>query len=202
MGMSKKRFFLGAVLLCVLIVTGCNGVTQQPDSSKTNIPAPSLKVDTSKKDDSMSYTQYRDLFADMSQKLHLDSFNYIESTQGSNVVAIDKDWSFGARSMLTREGKPTDEETQERIIYKRKDDTLLLIDLIYLKDAVGNDMVLWPTHETKAYQKEAVLQSLDEAMLTYKNVIVKITLITKGQKAELSDMQSVLGSVTSFIKEH
>ncbi|WP_149096502.1 hypothetical protein [Paenibacillus terrae] len=196
--MSKKRFSLSIVLLFIIIVTGCNGVTQQPDSS---VPAPSVKVDNSKKDGSLSYTQYRDLFADMSQKLQLEPFNFLESTQGSNVVAIDKDWSFGARTMLTRDGKPTDEETQERIIYKNKDDTLLLIDLIYLKDTLSNDLVLWPTHETEAYQKEAVLQSFDEAMLTYKNVIVKITLITKEPKAELSDMQSVLKSVTSFIKK-
>ncbi|KJD44866.1 hypothetical protein [Paenibacillus terrae] len=159
-------------------------------------------MDDSKKDASLSYAQYRDLFMDMSEKLQLAPFNFLESTQGNNIVAIEKDWSFGARSMLTRDGKPTDEETQERIIYKKKDDTLLLIDLIYLKDTLSNDLVFWPTHETEAYKKEAVLQSFDEAMLTYKNVIVKITLISKRQKADLHDMQSVLKSVTTFMKKY
>lgn len=42
----------------------------------------------------------------ISEKLQLALFNFLGST---------------------RDGKPTDEETQERIIYKKKDDTLLLI---------------------------------------------------------------------------
>ncbi|WP_149096324.1 hypothetical protein [Paenibacillus terrae] len=198
--MKKEKMMLA--LLCILIITGCNAATQEPDSGKPHVPTPSVQVVNSKKDASLSYAQYRDLFTDMSQKLQLTPFNFLESTQGNNIVAIEKDWSFGTRSMLTRDGKPTDEETQERIINKKQDDTLLLIDLIYLKDTLSNDLVFWPTHETEAYKKEAVLQSFDEAMLTYKNVIVKITLISKKQKADLADMQSVLKSVTTFMKKY
>ncbi|ASR48756.1 hypothetical protein B4V02_19685 [Paenibacillus kribbensis] len=176
LNMNKKRFFLRIALLCMLIITGCNDATEQPDSSKPNLPAPNVQENDGKRDTSLSYTQYRDLFTAMSQELQLAPFNFPESTQETNIVAIEKDWSFGARSLLTREGKPTDEETQERIIYKKKNGTLLLIDLIYLKDTLSNDLIFWPTQETEANKTEDVLKSFDEAMLSYKNVIVKITI--------------------------
>ncbi|MFK4372644.1 MULTISPECIES: hypothetical protein [unclassified Paenibacillus] len=62
----------------------------------------------------------------MSQELQPAPFNFLESTKGNNIVSFDKEWSFGTRSMLTLDGQSTDEETQERIIYKKKDGTLLL----------------------------------------------------------------------------
>lgn len=197
--MDKKRTFLSLALLLLLIMTGCNDASQ-PENIKPQAPAP--KMDNSKKGLSLSYEQYRDLFNNMSQKLQLAQFSFLESTKGSNIVAIDKDWSFGSRSMLTLEGKPSDTETQERIIYKKKDGTLLLIDLIYLKDILSNDLIFWPTQETEANKTEDVLKSFDEAMLSYKNVIVKITIISKTQKTNLSDVQSTLKTVTTFMKKY
>ncbi|MBE0336183.1 hypothetical protein [Paenibacillus sp. 23TSA30-6] len=120
-----KIIFLTSALLCILIVTGCNDSAQQ-DSSKPNVPSPTVQVDDTKKSSSLSYKQYRDLFSDMSQELQPAPFNFLENTKGNNIVAFDKEWSFGTRSMLTLDGQPTNEETQERIIYKKKDGTLLL----------------------------------------------------------------------------
>lgn len=188
--------------LLILIITGCNDTAQPEKNEPTPVPpVPNIQQDHNK-GPTFTYEEYRGLFKDLSQNLELSQFSYLESTDGSNIVAIEKDWSFDTRSMLTLNGKPSDEETQERIIYKKNDGSLLLVDLIYMQYYLGNDLILWPTQETNANQKEDVLKSLDEALLTYQNILVKITLISKEEKNKLSDMQTVLQSVTTFLRKY
>ncbi|CCQ97251.1 conserved hypothetical protein [[Clostridium] ultunense Esp] len=136
----------------------------------------------------------------MGSQLVIPNAEKVEKSDATNLVAIDRSFSFGTRSIITLTGDQTDQETQERIAYKDVDTgTIILIDLIYLKSYLGNDMVFWPTQALEIYEKEPVLKNYDEAMVSYHNVLVKVSLISKDKPVEFQKKYNTLKAVISYL---
>lgn len=186
----KKNVILLASLM-IFLFTGCEA---DQGNIQTN------QVQQRDQATVLSYQAFRQLFDDMGSQLVIPNAEKVEKSDATNLVAIDRSFSFGTRSILTLNGDQTDQETQERIAYKDVDTgTIILIDLIYLKSYLGNDMVFWPTQALEIYEKEPVLKKYDEAMVSYHNVLVKVSLISKDKPVEFQKKYNTLKAVISYL---
>lgn len=60
-------------------------------------------------------------------------------------------------------------------------------------------MVFWPTQALEIYEKEPVLKNYDEAMVSYHNVLVKVSLISKDKPVEFQKKYNTLKAVISYL---
>jgi len=145
--MIIKKSMIILATLATIALSGCSSdLRTQPSVQESNEDQvneqKSNKVQESEHESILTYQEYRKLFNDMGSQLVIPNAKLIEKTDDVNLVAIDKSFSFGTRSVLTLNGDQTNQETQERIVYKDKDSEIItLIDLIYLKSFLGNDMI-------------------------------------------------------------
>jgi len=189
----KKNVILLASLI-IFVFTGC-------EADQGNIQTNQVQ----QKDQApvLSYQAFRRLFDDMGDQLIIPNAEKVEKSDATNLVAIDRSFSFGTRSILTLNGDQTDQETQERIVYKDIDTgTIILIDLIYLKSYLGNDMVLWPTQALEIYEKEPFLKKYAEAMVSYHNVLVKVSLISNDKPVEFQKKYNTVKAVISYLETY
>lgn len=183
----RKQLVIIFAILVVFVLPGC----QNDSTSEVN-----------EQKQILTYEQFRKLFNDMATNISIPNSKQVEKTDGLNLVAIDKNFSFGKRLFLTLNGDQSDEETQERIIFKDENGIITLIDLIYLKSFVGNDLILWPTHETKTFKSESIMKQFDEAIVSYNNVLVKISQISDDKPLQLQNMYETIESMTSFLQSY
>lgn len=150
----------------------------------------------------ISYEQYRALFRNMAAQLELPSSKLIEKTDDINLVAIDKEFSLGKRAILTLDGEESNTETQERIYYQDKKQVITVIDLVYLNASLGKDMIFWPTNSTDTYNEHDFLHNYDECMISYNNILVKISRISPKGGLDFSEMRQTVQAVASYLQSY
>ncbi|WP_406879729.1 hypothetical protein [Paenibacillus barengoltzii] len=184
--MSKKKKVI-LFLLTFLILFGCSKQPSHPNEIDKSL---------------ISYEQYRSLFKNMAIELELPSSKMIEKTDDINLVAIDKEFSLGKRSVLTVDGEQSDTETQERIYYQDENHIITIIDLIYLNASLGKDMIFWPTKQTDTYREQNFLHKYDECMISYNNIIVKVTQVSPEGDLNFTNMQQTVQAVASYLQTY
>ena len=176
---------------------GCSSDTIAP----TVPPGVATETSTEVQSETISYDKYYSLFVDMAKTLKIPGTTEVDQTDNTHIVGVGPDYSFGSRTFLTLDGTQSRKVTQQRIVFKDNDqDVYTFIDLVYTKESLGKDMVFWPTKSIDTYEKESFLKKYDECMLSYNNVLIKITRISKTKPLELTDMQAAIEAVTTFMK--
>ncbi len=188
---KPRLFVLTLSILFIITLIGCNTQFTNDYSGK---PANS--------NDMMSYSQYRDLFNRMSNYLEIRDYKKLEQSDGVNLIAIDKKFSFNNRSVLTLTGEQTNEETQERIIYTDNDHVVLIIDLIYLDTSLGKDMIFWRSNSTDHLKDDPVIQNIDEAILSFYNILVKISIYSKDEKLNFQTSYDVIDQIVTYLQKY
>lgn len=187
----KAKGQLAIVLIFgLLMLVGCS--KSSPPSYAMNEVDPTM----------ISYEQYRALFRNMAAQLELPSSKLIEKTDDINLVAIDKEFSLGKRSILTLDGEQSNTETQERIYYQDGNQVITVIDLIYLNASLGKDMIFWPTKQTNTYNEHDFLHNYDECMISYNNILVKISRVSPEGGLNFSEMQQTVQAVSSYLQSY
>ncbi len=206
--MIIKKSMIILATLATIALSGCSSdprtqtSVQESNEDQVN-EQKSNKVQESEHESILTYQEYRKLFNDMGSQLVIPNAKLIEKTDDVNLVAIDKSFSFGTRSVLTLNGDLTNQETQERIVYKDKDSEIItLIDLIYLKSFLGNDMIFWPSHETETFKQEPMLKKYEECIVSYKNILIKVTLISTDKPLEYKKKFDTFNSVISYLQSY
>lgn len=185
------------VLILPSLTTGCDSDTKvlEKPSSVATVTSPTTEPSA------MSYDKYYSLFVDMAKNLKIPDAKEVDQTNSTHIVAVGPSYSFDTRTFLTLDGTQSGKVTQQRIVFKDNDqDAYTFIDLVYVKESLGKDMVFWPTKSMDTYEKEPFLKKYDECMLSYNNILIKITRMSKTKPLELTDMQAVIESVTTFMK--
>lgn len=205
---TKKKFKLVprriALTLCLLtvlvlpsLITGCDADTKVPEKQSSIATVTSSTTEPS----AISYDKYYNLFVDMAKTLKIKGAKEVDLTNSTHLVAVGSAYSFDTRTFLTTDGTQSGKVTQQRIVFKDNDqDAYTFIDLVYVKESLGKDMIFWPTKSMDTYEKEPFLKKYDECMLSYNNVLIKITRISKTKPLKLNDMQAAIESVTTFMK--
>ncbi|MEF2966107.1 hypothetical protein V3851_09725 [Paenibacillus sp. M1] len=186
--MIKKRLVI-LFISTFLILFGCSN--QSPNSSINEVD-----------NKLFSYEQYRTLFNDMAAQLKLPSSKMIEKTDDTNLVAIDKEFSLGKRSILTLDGEQSNTETQERIYYQDENQVITIIDLVYLNTSLGKDMIFWPTKSADTYNENNFLHNYDECMISYDNILVKVSRVSPEGGLSFPEMQQTVQAVSSYLQSY
>lgn len=186
---SRKK--LAIVLIFGLLMLVCCSKSSPPSYAMNEVDHTMI-----------SYEQYRALFRNMAAQLELPSSKLIEKTDDINLVAIDKEFSLGKRSILTLDGEQSNTETQERIYYQDKKQVITVIDLVYLNTSLGKDMIFWPTNSTDTYNEHDFLHNYDECMLSYDNILVKISRVSPEGSLDFSEMQQTVQAVSSYLQSY
>lgn len=185
------------ILLLPSLITGCSSDATAPAAQPKTVAetSPQASLET------ISYDKYYSLFVNMAKTLKIPGAAEVDRTDSTHIVGVGPDYSFGSRTFLTLDGTQSGKVTQQRIVFKDTDqDVYTFIDLVYTKESLGKDMVFWPTKSIDTYEKESFLKKYDECMLSYNNVLIKITRISKTKPLELTDMQAAIEAVTTFMK--
>lgn len=129
-------------------------------------------------DKKMSYDQFIMLAEDINKNLNIPNFINLEGNQGPQLVAIEKELAFDKRQYLTLDGEANDQVTQKRIEFKSNDNTYLaVIDVIYLDKVLNNDLIFWSYPLENNKENEFLRKTFVENILSYKNCLIKISLI-------------------------
>lgn len=180
MNLWKYIFLLSFTLI---LIVGC--------STKTEAPP----------DVTLSYKEYRETFNDMSANLKIADFEKVEVSDKVNLIAVEKDFSFGKRTFLTLTGEQTNEETQERIIFQNKKSKVIgIVNLIFLEKSVGNNLIYWNSNASDFFDKEKIKQPFDENIIAYKNMLIKITVFPTNKKE--SDNIDYLYNITKDVTHY
>ncbi len=192
-----KYILISFSMLSVL----CSACNQPGKAVATKQPIP-ITESSVKPDLIYSYEQYQELFDKSSTGLIFSDADLIDTTKDINLVAIDTADSFNTRSFLTLNGDQSDETTQKQLIYKDTNgDALTIVDMIYLKKSMSQDMISWSSKALESYKKEPILDQYDTCSIAYDNILVQITRISKNEPLQLDQMKSKISAVTRYLKK-
>ncbi|HHT88573.1 MAG TPA: hypothetical protein GX002_06155 [Clostridiales bacterium] len=170
--MKKKYISLYLLLLVLGILTqGClKNQTKQTNLDNDN--------------GIISYEQYRKLFSDLSENFLPKDCVKLTATENLHLVIVDKDNSFGKRGFLTLDGEQSDTSTQQSICYESiNKEYILYIELIYLNKELDNDLVYWHSNFADGFIDESLAKMYDENILSFHNILVKMTLLRKSDSS-------------------
>ncbi len=149
-----------------------------------------------------SYQQYEKLFDQSSTNLVFLDAHIVDHTTDTNLVAIDPADSFNTRSFLTKNGEQSNETTQKQLIYKdNQGDAFTVVDVIYLQHSLGKDMISWPSNTLKQKQNEPILDQYDTCLISYNNILIQITRISKTKPLNLKQMKTKISAVTDYLQK-
>jgi hypothetical protein len=174
----NKKVISAITTICftLTLLSGCN--EEKVISTSTIAEA---------KQKSFSHKRYQSIFNSMVKDLKFKDYNFIEATEENNLTFIEKDFSFGKRAYLTLDGKDSRLETQERLVYQKKDKTTyLIVDVILLNKKLENDMAYWNSRNGKAFQEGSPLRVFDDNLLIVNNLLIQTMVLSTNGKGLLS----------------
>lgn len=177
--MIKKIVWVLLPVALVTLLTACNNEKEQEQSS----PKPATATTTNQQE-TLSYDQYWSLYTQMANDLKLPGYTKIgDEVSKPRIIIVDKSVTFGKRIALTESGdNQAKNPTQNRITYKGKDGVLYL-ELIYLKQNLGNDMLNFDGAPPEQVKDNPNANRMKEDILSYKNTLVKLTIISNDDTA-------------------
>ncbi|MFD2671112.1 hypothetical protein [Marinicrinis sediminis] len=187
-----KSKYLIVFLILLFSLAGCQEKNQNLKESK-NAGAKEI----------FSYAEFRDLFKDMSQNIQILDFKKIEQTEGTDMIAIDKEFSFGKRKMLTYSGEQNDDETQETIRFEDKaNGIIIIIDLIYLRNSIGNDMLFWSINNSEYFKDNVNVNRYKEGIFSIENILVKVEIISDNGNLPTGSDYDIFKSVVDYLEDY
>ncbi|GAB2702508.1 hypothetical protein ACFQWB_02010 [Paenibacillus thermoaerophilus] len=63
-------------------------------------------------------------------------------------------------------------------------------------------MIFWPRHDFETYEREPVMKLYDESILSYKNVSVKISLISSDNPIPFQSRYDTIKAVVSYMQSY
>lgn len=198
--LNRKHIHLLTILLfsSILFLIGCE------DKKTSNVKAETeTKATSENKEDVISHKKYQKIFLRMVKSLKFKDYNFVEATEAANITAIEKDFSFGKRENLTLDGKQSHLETQERLVYEKKDKSAyLIVDLIYLNKPLENDMVYWNARNGEAFKENSPLRIYDDNLLVVNNLLIQTMILSTNGKGLLSEESyNVTKELIDYIEE-
>ncbi|MDK8183668.1 hypothetical protein [Paenibacillus sp. UMB4589-SE434] len=189
---SKRSKLFYFCLAIVLICSGCVNKSTS-NASPHQVLAP--------KNDILSIFQFQQLAASIEKNLIIPGFKINGSTLGDNtIIAVEKELSFDKRSYLTTNGIETGQKTQERITFNNdRDHYLVFLDVIYLNNYIGNDLVYWKLADEK-FKEEKTYSRFKDSIISYKNIIVKTTIVSQNEELDSLKLIEVDNSIVNFLK--
>jgi hypothetical protein len=180
------RLFLIFGLLFVII--GCKSNNNIEPSKNINI---------------LSNIQYHELISDMSSKINIPKFKILNSTlEDSQRVAVEKSISFNKRAFLTTNGEVDGPKSQERItLVNQKDNYQLFIELIYLDNFVGQDLVYWNVNED-SQKNDDINSRYKDSIMSYKNLLIKTTIISKSGKVDYTELIYADKAIVDYLNNY
>lgn len=149
-------------MLIIILIQGCH----YSESENNNL---------------LSYEQFKKLFNELSEEFLPTNFVKVASTDNVELVAIDKESSFGKREILTLTGEQSNQETQERVVYGNEENKqIIYIDIIYLTKELDKDMVYWNSGALNEQLDNDIIKNFDENILSFYNILIKVTVFTEG----------------------
>jgi hypothetical protein len=147
----------------------------------------------------LNYLQYQQFAKDFSN-IKLSSFDLIEHTiDVNNIDIVEKDITFNRKNTLTLSGDLEDvDETVESILYKNKKNSITLrIDLIFTSQLLENNLLYISSFSGEEFQKH--IPCYRDMILTYKNIIIKITVIDKTNEIDSYLTTSITKEIMPFL---
>jgi hypothetical protein len=147
----------------------------------------------------LNYLQYQQFAKDFSN-IKLSSFELIEHTiDVNNIDIVEKDITFNRKNTLTLSGNLEDvDETVESILYKNKKNSMILrIDLIFTSQLLENNFLYISSFSGEEFQK--YIPCYRDMILTYKNLIIKITVTDKTNEIDSYLTTSITKEIMPFL---
>lgn len=189
--MKNERTAIFILMICIIfLASGCT--KQEPKVEEETEP-------------SFSYVDFRNLFSDMGQELEVEQYEKVGQTTDDNLIAIDKESSFGQRKYLTVDGTQNYNETQERIAYFNKNtNCLIFVDLIYMKQNLSNDLLFVKPDFIDVNDFGIYSYKSQNTILSFHNILVQITLVDNNEdkKAELLPVMDVTNEVVKYLNNY
>lgn len=189
--MKNERKAIFILMICIIFLA--NGCTKQE---------PKVEEETKP---FFSYMEFRNLFSDMIQELAIEQYEKVAQTTDDNLIAIDKESSFGQRKFLTVDGTQSYKETQERIAFFNKDtNCLVFVDLIYLKQNLSNDLLFVKPDFIDVNDYGIYSYKSQNTILSFHNILIQITLVDNNEdkKAELIPVMKVTNEVVKYLENY
>lgn len=163
-----KKVYIIVLIIIVTIIIGVCGAS----AIKTK------KANSTQTDKTLSYESFQNVFKELNTNFKVDDYELRGKSVEQNLIGIDKPLSFDKRSLLTIDGTQKSGETQERIIFENdKNKSIILVDLIFLKEFIGSDLIYLNSLNPYDVKNKSILNNFNSAMISYKNLIVKITIL-------------------------
>ncbi|MBJ6363933.1 hypothetical protein ACFOQM_22150 [Paenibacillus sp. GCM10012307] len=189
--LNLKYFFkLSPLLLIMFLALGISGC-----QNFNNGPSDKL----------ITYEEYSNLYRNFSTNFNPPDLTKVAIEDRIALVAIDKESSFGKRSYLTVSGQQDERVSQRRLAYENTSEKyIVFVDLIYLNKLLDNDLVYWNTNSINQYKDNALLKKFDDNILSYRNILIKITMFSEGeQNAASSDViRKTTLSIVDFLESN
>lgn len=183
MNMFKKYILL---ILTIFIFTGCN------NSKTSNMNDQNLFL---------SYQQYEDLFKNMSLNLELEDYEEKNYTNETNLIFIDKHFSFNKRKYLTLDGEDSGKETQEMIYFSNKSkNKFVILSLIYINAHLEKDIVYIKSKPIKI--PSSTYEKIGEYIFSYGNVLIKVTIINNEESVSFEQSYAIADSILDFLDNY
>lgn len=194
--MKRHKISILALLLsiCCFASTACSLNNVQSNSignSDSPTSADNLSSLTSTDNSStLSYLEYLKLYFQVRDSLDVSGYVLKDSTQDTHIIGIDLPLSFYKRDVLTTTGESNGYDTQKTMLFENANKkSIVMIDIIFTDTVLGNDMAYVQSATEWNVDNKELLGLYNEILLTYKNTILKLTLLseTDGEHKDLFD---------------
>lgn len=169
---NRMYFSVGILIIIAVILSACTN----------NHIVENIVIDQ----DTLSYSQYTDMVQNLSDQFMPPGFsNRLLPDAETTIVAVDKEASFGRRTFLTVDGEQNVQVTQKRIAYESQNESqVLFVDVIFLNEVLPKDMLYRNTHNYGKYHSDALISQVDDTILSYKNLLFKLTYFSKNERKQ------------------
>jgi len=149
-----------------------------------------------------SYTEFLNFASNVNNNLSFENYQNVSSSD-TQIVAIDKDLSFGKRGFTTLNGNQSNFTTQRSIVYLSNDTThVITIDFIYLDKPLYNDLLFW-RYPVENEASKSTANNFNENIICYKNVMINICIFTQpNQPDSLMELTNVSHQFVDFINNN
>ena len=149
----------------------------------------------------LTYNQFYTFVESMRKDIKINDYTLSENSMDTQLVAIDKKSSFNKRDYLTLDGTSNSKPTQLSLIYNDDSSQTIIIDFIYLDRELNQDMIFWSFYPKDI--SNCISEKYDEVILSYKNIIIKISAFAfKDKKLNSEFMTDTVKDVVDLINKN
>jgi hypothetical protein len=192
----KKIVILTTALIILIQLIGCSNNQTEPSSE--SVPPSKVVDETGNKGKFEAYTS---LLEDFTNNITIKGFRLIPPVK--TIFLIDKELTFNKKDTITYGGGQNDfDPTQQLFVFENSDkSTQLYVSISYTNVDMGKNLVAWdiPAGDNDADQK--LINQIQMATYTYRNLIVTITQNSKTN-TDLDGTKEAARSVLKILDKY